>query len=1076
MSIDNSKHFDTVEEYQQYQKEYQELLGYCKKIRQGIDSLEEKSGERAIWELIQNARDLSEDCHIRIVLDNDKIVFSHHGRPFDYMSLLALVNQNSSKDDKESEQVGRYGTGFMTTHAFNEKVYVSGPFEVFSNPGVSDGFYIIKDFLLDRSYTEPAEGVDEMRNEMKFVRELHKLQPRVLTQDEWTSFRYELSPEKVKSISDQLMSVFKLMPFVLVLNKEITEIELKNNYANNAFTFRRSVGEQRVDLEYIDNWQLVTTTIETSDNEKYICKSLQSKDGKDVVIIPPFPTCTPSIDEIPSLFLYFPLIGTEHFGVNFIFHSKRFYPVEKRNNIMLPENVDSKRAKGDHNAQVLKEMMEVLFHYYKDDKHTADLTLDMCKVSFSKDDDDGVRKAFYDDLQNIWKAQIQNWKVIPTSKARKSITDKRVRLLHPDFYAKLSDEQRELYEPTILHFASMVVDEEGQPYLMPEKNLIRWSETVNRWDCGRDEEFFITVENVCQAIKSKTKELHSFLVFLKDSGNEKLLDNYALLPSRNGNLHRKGELHDGAFLTDEVYSLVKPLMGLGVEKIFDPAYRDVCSVGSYEIRDLQNAISNTISTWRRETLIAQPVVMPENDKLKAMVTLCSAFSLAQPNSYRYRMIKQICKVFSFTFQQNILPKLTEDEETFYAPTFNYLCDCSLYFVSLKDSDWVKDNADLLHDFVITYASSTDKDRQDKLNVYGVIPNQNNGLCKKEDLLKNDGISDELADLYQEVINKDLHDEWVNTRYESLISEAIIPKDVAREIYETIKDELGQEKITHYTKPLRQIILKLNEDTDWQSWFPEINMQKETITFKMQSGPAQKSLFSLMDLADDDLNRLANLKEKGDIHEFMDKMEHEQELENERQSKFFFCLRIGKLIEDEIRKVLTSDIIEVVTRKEIGENLTVDDIQNGQDIIVMAKHNDKWVNIYYIEVKAKWNFETDYYAHMSTNQVLMAATHPDCYSLCCVDLSDKTKVNIPPDSTKEYIEQHSEDIIANTHVHLEIGRELSYMLPIVDADNDVTQRKIRLDNYRGSISKPAFQTGVAFDELVKRIVMTINESR
>ena len=767
-------------------------------------------------------------------------------------------------------------------------------------------------------------------------------------------------------------------------------------------------------LEYIDNWQLVTTTIETSDNEKYICKSLQSKDGKDVVIIPPFPTCTPSIDEIPSLFLYFPLIGTEHFGVNFIFHSKRFYPVEKRNNIMLPENVDSKRAKGDHNAQVLKEMMEVLFHYYKDDKHTADLTLDMCKVSFSKDDDDGVRKAFYDDLQNIWKAQIQNWKVIPTSKARKSITDKRVRLLHPDFYAKLSDEQRELYEPTILHFASMVVDEEGQPYLMPEKNLIRWSETVNRWDCGRDEEFFITVENVCQAIKSKTNELHSFLLFLKDSGNEKLLDNYALLPSRNGNLHRNGELHDGAFLTDEVYSLVKPLMGFGVEKIFDPAYRDVCSVGSYEIRDLQNAISNTIGTWRRETLGAQQVVMPKDDKLQAMVALCSAFSLAQPNSYRYRMIKQICKVFSFTFQQNILPKLTEDEETFYAPTFNYLCDCSLYFVSLKDSDWVKDNADLLHDFVITYASSTDKDRQDKLNVYGVIPNQNNGLCKKEDLLKNDAISDELADLYQEVINKDLHDEWVNARYESLISEAIIPKDVAREIYETIKDELGQEKITHYTKPLRQIILKLNEDTDWKNWFPEINMQKETITFKMQSGPAQKSLFSLMDLADDDLNRLADLKEKGNIHEFMDKMEHEQELENERQSKFFFCLRIGKLIENEIRKVLTTDIIEVVTRKEIDEDLTVDDIQNGQDIIVKAKHNDKWVNIYYIEVKAKWNFETDYYAHMSTNQVLMAATHPDCYSLCCVDLSDKTKVNIPPDSTKEYIEQHSEDIIANTH--------------------------------------------------------------
>ena len=77
--MEEEMEFESIEDYQNYLKQRQELLAYCKKINQGIENLDEKSGERAIWELVQNARDMDENSRIRIELKPDKIVFSHHG-------------------------------------------------------------------------------------------------------------------------------------------------------------------------------------------------------------------------------------------------------------------------------------------------------------------------------------------------------------------------------------------------------------------------------------------------------------------------------------------------------------------------------------------------------------------------------------------------------------------------------------------------------------------------------------------------------------------------------------------------------------------------------------------------------------------------------------------------------------------------------------------------------------------------------------------------------------------------------------------------------------------------------------
>lgn len=541
-----------VELWQKSEDERLEYEGYCNKIRKGLEDLDEKSGERALWELVQNARDMSSEARIKIELTENSIIFLHHGEPFDYTSFRALVKQDSSKDRNGADQVGQYGTGFMTTHAFNRLVYVNGPFVVKTGKDTIKGYVQVKNFELDRTLVDTADGPIKMKEQLEKVKQFWKGDLLDEISDDTTSFRYDLTPLQVDDVSTQLSSAIRLMPFVLVINSHIKEVEIYNHLTNEHFSLRKSESQLRNPLEN-KGWQVVTEEVllvnhVTNKGQKcFACKSLQS-DKKDIVVIPPFPDSCGVPTDIPSLFLWFPLLGTEAFGVNFIFHSKRFYPVEKRNNIMLPGSTIIKREKGKENSAILKDMTEVVFSYFAKDENAMTLTRQMCEVSFPKTDEDEITRKFYEEMQSLWNTHIPNWKILPINGDYYAITDTSVKLLHRDFYSQLKPEQKAEYEPILTTYALLPKRADGQSYLMPSTDLIAWSETIDRWDCKRDSEFFITVTDVCQAIQTKSNDLHSFLKLMKDSGNEAVMKDYALLPNRAGELRKKSELYHAVFI------------------------------------------------------------------------------------------------------------------------------------------------------------------------------------------------------------------------------------------------------------------------------------------------------------------------------------------------------------------------------------------------------------------------------------------------------------------------------------------------------------------------------------------------
>ena len=119
------------------------ILEKLRTLRQGINK--EGTARRLIWELIQNACDNATICqvngtnnvNINISLRDKKFEFSHDNGYFTNKNIISLIRRLSS-EDKESELkafatapsiLGRFGTGFMTTHLLSEIVDVKGVYK-----------------------------------------------------------------------------------------------------------------------------------------------------------------------------------------------------------------------------------------------------------------------------------------------------------------------------------------------------------------------------------------------------------------------------------------------------------------------------------------------------------------------------------------------------------------------------------------------------------------------------------------------------------------------------------------------------------------------------------------------------------------------------------------------------------------------------------------------------------------------------------------------------------------------------------------------------------------------------------
>ena len=289
-----------------------DMKQHADKLIQGFEKLEESHAKRAIWELCQNAIDLTERSEIIIELSDLSLTFKHNGKPFTSNTLSCLIKQVSSKNpDSNEDEVGQYGTGFISTHSFGKKILVTG--------SLSEGEYFIpiKDFEIDRIAHNADQLIDKLIDQQKKVFNLVEHGVLETECNPFTLFAYQTSSELEKqNASNAVESLIYILPYVMMINKKLREVKVYHKNGKET-TYRKGETSSIEDL--------FVTEIHIDEKIKKIFSLGTSED--DLIVVLPLSEKNQAVEldkNLSKLFLYYPLIGTEHFGFNFLIHSKKF--------------------------------------------------------------------------------------------------------------------------------------------------------------------------------------------------------------------------------------------------------------------------------------------------------------------------------------------------------------------------------------------------------------------------------------------------------------------------------------------------------------------------------------------------------------------------------------------------------------------------------------------------------------------------------------------------------------------------------------------------------------------------------
>lgn len=307
--------------------------------------------KRWIWELLQNARDVSPDADNHLITEvkysEEELVFLHNGRGFTVDEIAHLIFYGSTKIEDE-RTIGQYGSGFLTTHLLSWNINVSGQLD--------DGNWF--NFCLTRK----PDSVKALQNSMEqawdaFKNSVTEDRPESLPDTFTTQFVYPIrGQEAEQAVEIGIETLKQCAPYVVISNPQFARINIDFRDEKVCFEAKRRDSDP-------SSVQQITVTENTNGNSKDKQYLLAEGDMKTSVTVPLESQngswICQSVKEIPKLFLGFPLVGTEAFSFPAVINSFEFTPTENRNGVYLGKYNDDEN---NTNQAVIEEACKLLSH------------------------------------------------------------------------------------------------------------------------------------------------------------------------------------------------------------------------------------------------------------------------------------------------------------------------------------------------------------------------------------------------------------------------------------------------------------------------------------------------------------------------------------------------------------------------------------------------------------------------------------------------------------------------------------------------------------------------------------------
>lgn len=404
-----------------------------KEISQKISlAMRSEAGPRRwFWELLQNAIDTisvspERKVNVKVVIeshgDDGRAImhFYHDGEPFKspksddkFDDFTNLILPMSGKSTSDTGKVGKFGTGFLSTHNLSSKIDVLGVFEEL------DGEKYKVSTTLDRTHflkegeefeTDKIESIIDGLVKFDESRELKEPYD-----SEETKFSYYLNDESsIDRVRIGLENIEQSLPIVMALNSKISKVTINNKLDDAHYEYRygesSSFGELKIQSCYKED--ILYSVAYLSKDEITLCWPVENSTNGNLIMKDARLLYKESVgSSMPVLYSTFPMIGSDGMKFPIVVHSKLFKPNETRDGVSLTdavstdENSDKRIELDIANKDLIKDALELYCKFIEIVAPTCDNLFYVSKVNGAVEKD-WISKPWYKDnistpLKNI---------------------------------------------------------------------------------------------------------------------------------------------------------------------------------------------------------------------------------------------------------------------------------------------------------------------------------------------------------------------------------------------------------------------------------------------------------------------------------------------------------------------------------------------------------------------------------------------------------------------------------------------------------------------------------------------------
>jgi hypothetical protein len=1032
--------------------ERSDLKQHADKMLRDFEKFNDFSSNRAIWELVQNACDLTKNCEITIDYRNDRIAFTHNGKPFDTKSLISLIKQVSGKygDQEEITEVGKYGTGFLATHSFGRK------FELDSVLHTGDYYLPIKKFEIDRTPKTWELLSDSIADQKRKVYELIANEDSIEKPDIFsTTFTYfPLSTNEFEYLNKSSADLDSYIPLVFTVNdrlKKISVIDRENR--TTMFVFQK---KERI--ENANDINLFQTIISKDNAEIYVYSIIDVVDEIEVILpINKNNQVFEFGERVARLFLYYPLIGSEHFGINFVINCKKFLPTEPRNGLHLNSDKEQVKEQEESNRRIIEKCTEIIFRFLNSNVIEVDNPLLYSSVQFQTNTDDKPLNDYFSGLQNDWNKKLQPLPFVKTLDGLKKIED--VIYFSEDFINPDDERLFDVFYELISKFHSNIPLKE---------DVKRWSRNALGWN--NEKINFINQTDLVEKISECKFEdfnqstLINYYKHLNELEKPYFTD-YSLLPNIDGVFYKLAHFLSANNLSKKLIEIGKELIPDKMSQLINEDYKLDFTLNNFNQRNFTDEVKNKLDAidFSSEVYVNDEETLEsyENAKINSksrstkvfftsLFELCKHSYTIDANNKSIQLVKLIAQYYQFDDNLIQLPSVSEDfEKVELRAIRKVLFRIFSNTVSCHNSVWVESSLEYLYKIHETY----DDSNKDIFKESYLYPNQLFELCQSDSLKRDIDVNSEIKQFYYEVTNEDINYKLSIIEFNGFISEENGINN--RYLTSIIEDRIFSTDINNIEEhPNKKTILKIIQkltDLEYRTLFPQLNDKKASIMLSVVTKEETKDdIFSIVTLADDKLKSIGRLIRRRDFESIINKAISLIEEEYQPNANFEFKHKIGTHIE----KILREHLKGIYTPEEIIYE--VKDEQDGQDIVILIQDEIR----YYIEVKSRWDKNTS--IRMSKNQTIRAYEKQKIYSLCSVDMTNYHEAD-------RFEVQDIKKIFSCIKFMTNIGAEVEHLIDTLKQTNEYDE--IHLDgDYRTLVPQKIIdEEGISMNDFEKFLI-------